>query len=491
MEKRRWGDAEMRIFLNSKNSSNPINSSNPSNPMNSMNSINPSNSMNSSNPINSSNAMRSAPCSMLLNALLSALCAMLLWIPSIVHADASDILSRFQLYATVDITSLGVGIKFSTLPRAEKTREFQQPSAGEETAYGVNLDFLPAYVIYAKDTSEDYLSLSGNLDTWYTWNRKLTFRVKDYLIRSQEQLEQSYSSEALPGQVLLGTQAGRPIYIRNVVSPSLEYRFGREDLISINYMNNIYRNESPLHEDSTENYISPALTYWFNIRNGISISYALDLGNFERSPDMTGNIATGRYTHRFNPKTSIFGDFKFEARDFDPQTIGSVNYEVYTPTIGFQHAFSPTLSLTASFGYFWQTQKIGEDESGPVYNVVLTQRAERTTYTLGVQGGYTQDYFTADNLGFAIYEQVIGSITHQFAERVSATLSARYQRADYRKGLEKGRVDNIWGVGGNLSYQVLRWLGCTVNLSYAENQSNRDINDYTDFRAMVGIRATY
>jgi hypothetical protein len=462
--------------------------------------------MNPSNPINSITA---SPQHSFLNALLYALCAMLLWIPSIVHADVSDILSRFQLYATVDetydtnidltpnnkrddfITSLGVGIKFSTLPRAEKTREFQQPSAGEETAYGVNLDFLPAYMIYAKDTSDDYLSLLGNLDAWYTWDRRLTFRVKDYLIRSQEQLEQSYSSEALPGQVLLGTQAGRPIYIRNVVSPSLEYRFGREDLISINYMNNIYRNESPLHEDSTENYISPALTYWFNIRNGISISYALDLGNFERSSDMTGNIATGRYTYRFNPKTSIFGDFKFEARDFDPQTIGSVNYEVYTPTIGFQHAFSPTLSLTASFGYFWQTQKIGEDESGPVYNVVLTQRAERTTYTLGVQGGYTQDYFTADNLGFAIYEQVIGSITHQFAERVSATLSARYQRADYRKGLEKGRVDNIWGVGGNLSYQVLRWLGCTVNLSYAENQSNRDINDYTDFRAMVGIRATY
>jgi uncharacterized protein (PEP-CTERM system associated) len=126
-----------------------------------------------------------------------------------------------------------------------------------------------------------------------------------------------------------------------------------------------------------------------------------------------------------------------------------------------------------------------------VYNVVLTQRAERTTYTVGVQGGYILDYFTADNLGFATYQQVIGTITHQLAERVSATLSARYQRPEYHKGLEKGRVDNIWGVGGNVSYQVFKWLSFAINVSYAENRSNRDINDYTDLRATVGIRATY
>jgi uncharacterized protein (PEP-CTERM system associated) len=110
---------------------------------------------------------------------------------------------------------------------------------------------------------------------------------------------------------------------------------------------------------------------------------------------------------------------------------------------------------------------------------------------VGVQGGYTADYFTADNLGFATYQQVIGTITHQLAQKVSATLSARYQRPEYQKGLEKGRVDNIWGVEGNVSYQILRWLSFALRVSYAENHSNRDINDYTDVLATVGVRATY
>lgn len=258
----------------------------------------------------------------------------ILWIPAAAWADWQDIASRFQFYITASetynsninltpvlkkddfITTIAPGFRFSTLPRSETTREFRRPSTSEETAYGVYLDFLPGFNFYAKHTSDNYISLAGNLDSWYTWDRRLTFRLKDYLIRSQEQLEQNYLPGALPGEILLGTQIGRPIYVRNVVQPSLEYRFGKEDIISINYMNNIYRNQqSSLFEDSTENYISPMLTYWFDIRNGISISYALDLGTFQRSPDMTGNIVTGRYTYRFNPRTSMFGDFVFsEAR---------------------------------------------------------------------------------------------------------------------------------------------------------------------------------
>jgi hypothetical protein len=242
-----------------------------------------------------------------------------------VYAEG-DILSRFQFYGIVQetydsnvnltprdklddfITNVSLGVRFSTLPRSEKTSEFQLPSTTEEAKYGIDLDLLPGYVFYAKHTSDNYLSLFGKLDTWYTWDKKLTFRVRDYAIRSQEPLEQNLSAGALPGQVLLGNQVGRPIYFRNVAQPSLEYRFGREDLISINYLNNVYRNQADLiYENSTENYVNPKITYWFNIRHGVSLEYALDLGNFQRSPDMTGNMGRGRYTYRFNPNTLIFG----------------------------------------------------------------------------------------------------------------------------------------------------------------------------------------
>lgn len=333
--------------------------------------------------------------------------ALSLLIPSLTWADttSSDLLSHLQVYGVADetydnnvnltrtnkkydfITTVGVGLRFSTLPRSERTGEFRRPSTSEESKYGVYLDFLPAYVFYAKQTSDNYLSLSGNLDSWYTWDRKLTFRVRDYLIRSEEPLEQSYAADALPGQILLGTQIGRPIYIRNVFQPSLEYRFGRENLVSLNYMNNYYNNQSPAFQDSQENSIKPSLTYWFDIRNGISISYALDLGDFQRDPDMTGNFASGRYTHRFNPRTSVFGEYIFQDRSFEHNLRGIVDYYVNAPSIGLEYAISPTLSLTLQAGYFWQTPERGSNETGPLYNVLITQRAQKTTYTLGLQGG--------------------------------------------------------------------------------------------------------
>jgi hypothetical protein len=426
---------------------------------------------------------------------------------SMVYADGGNILSRFQLYGSVQetydsnvnlfpnnkeydyITLISLGLRFSTLPRSETTREFLQPSDTEETRYGISLDFLPSYIIYAKKTSDNYLSLFGNLNTWYTWNKNLTFRVKDYLIRSDEPLEQNYGANALPGQILLGRQRGRAIYFRNVVQPSFEYRFGKEDTISINYLNNIYRNQrSDLYQDSIQNQINPKLTYWFDIRNGITIEYILDLGNFEISPDTTSNLGKGRYTYRFNPRTSIFGEYTFQRREFEKQVFNPVrDYNIHAPAFGLEHVFSPTLFISAKFGYFWQVVKLGSDETGPLYDILITQRAQRTTYTLGLQGGYTEDLFTAENLGFAKIHQVIGTITHQLTQEAALNFSGRFQRPKFISG----EFDNIWGVGTGASYRILRWLTLALDCSYAKNHSNKESNNYTDFKGIFRIMAVY
>jgi len=435
---------------------------------------------------------------------------LILLVPSTVYADLGDIFSRVQLYSIVRetydtnvnltptnklddfITDVSLGLRFSTLPRSEKTSEFQLPSTTEETRYGIDLDFLPGYVFYGKDTSDNYLSLSGKLDAWYTWDKRLTFRVRDSLIRSQEPLEQNLSAGALPGQVLLGSPRGRPIYIRNVAQPSLEYRFGRDDILSIDYLNNVYRNEEDsIYENSTENYVNPRITYWFNIRHGVSLEYGLDLGNFQRSPDMTGNLGRGRYTYRFNPNTLIFGEYTFQRRDFEKQvsieTLQTLNYDIHAPAIGFEHAFSPTLSLRAKVGCFWQIVPKGSSEEGPLYDIVITQRAQKTTYTLGVQGGYAEDYFTAQNLGFAKYHQVIGTITHQLTQEAALNFSGRFQRPKYTSG----EFDNIWGVGTGVSYRILRWVTLALDFSYAENHSNKETNNYADFKGIFRIMASF
>ena len=427
-------------------------------------------------------------------------------LPSMAHAAWDDLLMHVQPYITIQeeyssnvdltsknekddfITTISPGFRFSTLKRSSTTGEFRTPSSSEEEKYGVDLDLQVPIVFYAKATSDDYIGLLGNLDTWYTFDRRLTFRVRDYAIRSEEPREQDYSVGALPGEYLLATEQGqRSTYFRNVFQPSVEYRFGSENLVSINYINNIYRNKSDLYEDSTENYINPRLDYWFDVRNGISLEYGFTLGDFQTSPDLTGQRIMGRYTHRFNPRTSVFGDFTYFKRDFD---FPGDDYNIYRPTAGFEHEFSRTLSTRVQAGYFLQDPQRASKEDGLFYDILIRQLAERSTYTLAFQGGYTEDYFSAENLGFNLYHRGIGTMTHRPLQRMTVGLSGSLEYADYVS--EPGdRKDWIWRVSANASYQLFRWLAASLVGSYSEDDSNVDINDYTEYRGMFQVTARY
>jgi len=415
--------------------------------------------------------------------------------PSFVHADISDILLKFYPYITAQeeysnnillspnatkladyITVVNGGLRFRTL------------QAG---AYGIDLDVSGGYNYYARNHDFNYWNAQGRLDTWYTVTRKLTFRLRDYLIRSDAARENIYNNQygaqgqyignTQPDQYLLSTQRGvHAIYLRNVVEPSMEYRFGRENLLSVLYRNNIYRNQNPQFEDSMENTINPRLTYWFDSDNGVSLDYYFTLNTYQVSPDQLVNGITPRYTYRFNRTTSIFGEFHFEYQDFESP---GVDYYVYNPSIGIQYQFTPTLTGLAQGGWWWNIPKEGSNSQGPFLNLSLTQRAERTQYTLAVQGGYTEDYVTAQNLGFTKTYSGYGTIQHQLTQKLSGRLTgslARYIYANDQK-------DWVWQVGGGPSYLIFRWLTVSLEAFYRGDNSNISGYDYTEFRGIFRI----
>jgi hypothetical protein len=429
--------------------------------------------------------------------------------PGVVHAD---FLAYFHPYAIVEetyssnldltheneiddfITSLFAGLRFSYPPRprgllAPVTRTGEGP-------YGIDLDYRLGYNFFAKESHYNYWSQEGSLNAWYALTPRLTFRVWDYLIRSEEPREREYSSEAIEGEYLLGTTRGRPVYFRNVFEPSCEYQFGEEDFVSLNYRNNIYKNQSDLYEDSQENYISPRMTYWFDIRNGIYLEYGLTFGDFERTADLIGHEATGRYTFRFNPRTSIFGEYTYLKRDFDTPSltetplltaIESIDYDAHNPSLGMQYAFSPTLLGRVQVGYYWYIPKVGKTDGGITYDISLTKTGERTIYTLASQGGYTEDFYTAEPSGFVKFYRVIGTITHQLTERISVGVSSSYDWSEDNLNI----VEETWESSGDISYRLFDWLLLTLVPSYRQNWSDILVREYKEYRGMFRMTATY
>jgi hypothetical protein len=450
--------------------------------------------------------------------------------PVLVHAWSEDLLSHIQAYIDIQeeynsnidltpnsikrddyITTVSPGLRISTSPKSPVTGQFRQapitpksPITGQfrqaptgEENYGLDLDLRAGFNFFAKNHDENYTNLRGELNTWYAMTQKLNFRARDYMIRSNDVREQDFSADAIPGQFLVSRTGTRTPWFRNVFEPSVQYEFGRIDAFAVDsialyYRNNVYKIQGRVGEDSMENFVNPVLNYWFDVRNGVSFQYGLDLGNFQQSPDLIGHMATGDYIYRFNPNTSIFGEYHQVWRNFDRP---SIDYIIYRPSLGIQHAFSPTMRAKGQFGYFWQIPERGSTVSGFFYDVMLTQQfAERVTYTLSSQGGYNEDFYTSQNLGFSQYYRALGRIDYRLLERMSVGLFGSFEWDNHPRstlGSSRDQKDKIWAVGGNASYQILRWLTFFLDLSHRENHSNISNGDYSEYRALLRATATY
>jgi hypothetical protein len=415
--------------------------------------------------------------------------------PSLVQADFSDFLLKFYPYVTAQeeysnniflsshstktsdyITTTNGGLRFLTL----------QPGI-----YGIDLDASAGYNYYARHHDLSYWSVFGRLNSWVAATPRLTFRVRDYFIRSDQARENVYNNQydtqgqyignTLPEQYLLSAVRGsQAIYYRNVVEPSMEYRFGRENLLSVLYRNNIYRIESSLYEDSMENTLNPRLSYWFDINNGVSLDYYFTWNTYQDSPDQFTNAITPRYTYRFNPRTSVFGEYRFEYQAFESP---GIDYYVHNPSLGIQYQFSPTLVGLAQGGYYLQIPKQGSRNGGPTVNLSLTQRLQRTQYTLSFIGGYTEDYVTAENRGFTETYTAYGTVRHLLTQRLDVQLTgymARYEYSNQEKAWD-------WSVRAGSSYVLFRWLTISMEGGYRGYNSNLPGNDYTEFRGIFRL----
>lgn len=347
---------------------------------------------------------------------------------------------------------------------------------------GILLDVNGGYNWYSDNDYLDYWSALGNLEARYSPSRYWNFRIRDYIIRSEDPRERQYGG--LYDQTYSTLNQNRSIFIRNVVEPSIEYLFARESSLRVAYMNIYYDNEDPLTEDSISNAINPILTYWFNVRNGITLDYRYEQIDYDVTPDLTNNDIRGRYTHRFNPATSVFADYIYQTRDYDDP---GVDYNVNSPSIGIQHAFSRSLSGLLQVGYYFAEPDVGDSRDGLTFNTNLSLRSERTTYTIFGVGGYREEFQTADNVGFIEYYRGGLTVSHRLLQRLTVNLGADAEWDDFVTDEEAW----IYTASLGMTYQLFRWMNITAGVAYVENDSNIDGNDYDDWRGFINLTLTY
>jgi hypothetical protein len=355
--------------------------------------------------------------------------------------------------------------------------------SGKDTRFGFDLDYKMGVLFFASGPENNAVSHFGKANAFYRFDPQWTVRLKNDFLRSTDTREVDPLYSSVENQSYYSSNQGRFPFFRNVFEPSLEYKFGKEDLVSLTYRNNLFQTQNPLSQNSQENVFKAGGTYWLDIRNGLSGEYTFSKGSFDRSADLISQLSRVRFTHRFNPSSSLYGDYSFQKTDSD--TVG-LNYTVHNPSFGVNHAFTSTMSGMAQAGYFWKNSDRGST-NGYSYLISLSQKDQKTTYTFSLQGGFTQDFFTSQNLGFTRYNRAYAKISHRLLERLTLNFTGLLERAEF----DNNRTDWISGVTGGASYQVLNWLTLSMEASHQENNSTTDINSYIQNRAIFKLTAIY
>jgi hypothetical protein len=352
--------------------------------------------------------------------------------------------------------------------------------------YQIDLNYALNAVFYDNNNDLSYIGHDASLNTEYFITKRLNLLFKDYYIRSDNPRERQYFTLDEENKFVSAVKTERAVYWRNVASPRVEYRFGIKNSLGLTYRNNLYRTESKTGEDSREDYYEPFLSYSFNPQNEIGLTCGYTRGEFHQSPDLKGYRISPVYTRHINSKVSVFGGYTYLKRDYESPSTD--DYDVNNPSLGMSIAISPSLNASASLGYFWMDAKSGFTKKGVSYSADLASSHPRITYQLMLNGGYGEDLFTSENLGFNRYNSLVFSLNYRSSKKMTIGCRGSVGRETYDFPEHK---DTTWEIGGLASYRLMRWMTMSLSVTHLDRQSDEDTYEYVEDSGILKVTVEY
>jgi hypothetical protein len=309
----------------------------------------------------------------------------------------------------------------------------------------------------------------------------LRFDLTDTYLKSEEPLEETEGVE--------GVRTTRNTYQRNTGRASVSYQFGPENALTLGYEHSLLENEDVTLDDGTTQNLFTTLTHWFNVKNGLELNSQFTRADFSRDDafiagdDYRGHATGIRYIHRFTPYTRGSTRYNLTTRNFEGDT---EDYKVHEGALGFEHSFSPDLSLSLEGGVFTPKNERSEDETGYSYDASLVKGFKRGSFTIGGRGGWDEAYLEAERRGFTKYWSANTRLEYQLMERLNSYMAGSYRQ-------DKDPADREWKTWrGNcgLRLEFLRRFSLSLDYSYAQRDDDVDTEDYRGNTVMLTLTAS-
>ncbi|MEA3547046.1 MAG: hypothetical protein U9R66_05220 [Thermodesulfobacteriota bacterium] len=336
---------------------------------------------------------------------------------------------------------------------------------------------------FRRHSEKNYIGHNGELSWDQQLSRNLSWYITDTYYRSEEPLEDDPD--------YTGVRDTRNEYSRNTVNTGFTYQFGAADRLTISYYDNRSRNTDSDISDDVQYGPSLGLEYWLSRSHGLTLGYSWNRRDYkDDDPSNETNDFNFGYRWRQSQHTMLLLDyglllFSSKASSQEEED----DYNVHSISAGFEHAFSPSYSLSGSLGTYFYEPKDSKSSTGTIYGLDLVRSFSRGSVTLSGDGGYRLDYSGENAEGFTETRGVSLSSTYSIAARTELYGSTSYF---YEKGEEEeGTRDETWSVSVGTSYQILSWLTGALELTQRERNSSDDQDEYRNSLILLRLKGNY
>lgn len=363
---------------------------------------------------------------------------------------------------------------------------------------GAELTYLPSYEWY--NDFDDYDGWTHDLlaRTWYNFTANTSVELRNAFIRTRGSLEDAGFVGATSDDPLVAPditpdplRRGLSEYYTNATTLRLDHRFGAEDTVYAAYA---YRFRRDVDEGTDENDIwEPSIggTYWFTNFWGIETDMYYSHRDYESETDREEWYGRLRLNRRINRHLNAYAQYEHTILDYDENTVGDVDYDIYQPTVGFDYQLDQNTRIDIGAGWYFQNRDDGNDDDG----FVLTASADKVwPFRRGLVGltllaGTDIDDEGVEDLGFNQYYEAIARTEYAFTPRFSGTATAGYRWDDYPDE-EPSRTDKTISATAGLQYQALRWMVLNLDYTFRDLNSDDDAEEYTENRVIFSITLT-
>jgi hypothetical protein len=396
---------------------------------------------------------------------------------------------------------------------------FTTEMLGERNGLSLSYDF--GYSMYDELSNRDSWRHYLDLSAWSELGRNMRLGFFNTYLYTEDPLGESFFEVTVPPDSEIPadptTIGSREPYWINTARLRFDHEFAPEESYFLQFSNRHREDDNELGENSTVNIPRAGLTYWFTNEWGTELEGAYTWADYETASDIRGWYSSLKLIRRLSRQLQVYGlsrqrlvNQKGTLEEFLFSTRRIVeDWNAYDFQLGTVFTPSDNLTLELSGGLVYYDPGITDDKTEFAGMLDLTRTFREGSARLYAARGYGESLLTTRwDLGPSLFTEAGLSGTYPLTQHISLNAFISYRKDDYgidQRALlarevdpelppvpeeELERIDDNYGAGAGLTYQLRSWVAFDITYAYRKRDSNLAIDSFNENRATFYITLT-